>query len=256
MSEIKKYTCAFWLATLLPLLAVIVSCASFRQDHPSALQESQALYLHFLTPTNTADPLAECLLTAKISVGQNFEFRCKTTGQPIRGRVDVRNGKLFATFRGDYQTCTAIFDGEAEPEKPLFPVTGFAGAIFLTYFVLSTNSDSMPFQLPHPYYLGSGMDETEEPNSPFVFESRQKSFARVQHWVPAGTSVAEARHIMEQQGFIGSEYTNRAHYLHCDLNSAGEAFGPYPESGTVVFEVIDGTVTKPLSASFFHFKSP
>lgn len=145
---------------LVSCLAVIGLSSCANRTH--LLATDSGLYLHFLAPTGSetnTEPQAECLLTTKIQLGKKFKLVSNATGQTVSGKIEARNGKLFASLSGSYGTSTGFFEGEAKPEKPLLPGYIFSGAVFLSYFVVSTNSNCQPFIARNPYLVDGPLTE-------------------------------------------------------------------------------------------------
>jgi hypothetical protein len=138
---------------LLVIFVVFAGAAGAEQPKIPKTQKAQALYLHFLEPTNyvTNPPSAECLLTTRIRLGRHFQSG--VTGKSVSGCIESRAGKLVASLSGSYGPSTGGFEGEVELEKPFTPNRGyvFSSMVFLTYFVVSTNSDGKLFLARNPY---------------------------------------------------------------------------------------------------------
>jgi hypothetical protein len=127
---------------LLSFLAVLTFFGFLQQPNASELEQPPHLYLHFFI---LGEP-PHRILTTTIRLGDDMDIRVGSDTETLSGRIENRDGKFFAHLRGHYGTSTGDFDGEVELEKPFSPTTyGFSGAIFLTHFVLSTNSDCKLF---------------------------------------------------------------------------------------------------------------
>jgi hypothetical protein len=132
---------------------VMLAVCSLAQPTIRPTSEQHGLYLHFFAPAygdgkDSRPP--RCIITAKIHPGEDFDIRAGTAGEQLTGSVDARDGKFHARLRGSFGTSTGDYDGDVELEKEVSPkYYGFSGAICMTFFVLSTNSDCAPFLANH-----------------------------------------------------------------------------------------------------------
>jgi hypothetical protein len=142
--------------TLIGLIAIL-ALSGFAQDSLNAgAAQAPQFYLHFLTPAvgeqangGQARPYLQSL-TTKISLGKDFEVREDGGMKYISGRIEDRSGKIYAHLFSHYASNTYYDDRFVEAEKKYHAVkngVGFSGAIFQSYFVVSTNADCKPFIL-------------------------------------------------------------------------------------------------------------
>jgi hypothetical protein len=71
---------------------------------------------------------------------------------------------------------------------------------------------------------------------------QSEATAQVRRWVQAGTSVADARHVMEQHGFTCSPVTNGMSSLECDYRSSASLWNMVLVCGYASFPVEDAKV--------------
>lgn len=120
---------------------------------PPAATDSQPpqLYLHYFAPACIKETLPpRLIITAKIHLADDFDIRLGTYQDSLSGLIDARDGKFHAHLRGTFGTSTGDYDGDLELEKEVMPTNwNISGAICITYFVLSTNSDCQPFLASH-----------------------------------------------------------------------------------------------------------
>jgi hypothetical protein len=132
----------------------ILAFSGFSQETPTTMAaQAPQLYLHFLTPGvgNGGQTLKYLrTLTTKISLGEDFDVRVDDGAEYISGRIENRDGKMFAHLRSYYISCSYNYDGFIEPEKKYDAGNGgmaFSSVIFLANFVVSTNAGCQPFVL-------------------------------------------------------------------------------------------------------------
>jgi hypothetical protein len=135
-------------------LITILAFSGFSQEAPTAIAtQAPQLYLHFLTPGvgNGGQTLKYLqTLTTKISLGEDFDVRVDDSLEYISGRIEDRDGKMYAHLRSHYVSCSYNYDGFIGPEKKYDAgngVVGFSGVIFLADFIVSTNVDCKSFVL-------------------------------------------------------------------------------------------------------------
>lgn len=92
-------------------------------------------------------------LTAKITLGEDFDVRVDDGNEYISGRAEARNGKIHLRMKSHFYNDTYGDDEFVELEKKYLAGhdgIGMSGIIFISYFVLSTNADCKPFLLTKP----------------------------------------------------------------------------------------------------------
>jgi hypothetical protein len=122
-------------------------------------QETPQLYLHFLTPgiggqpRDAQKPQYLKTLTAKITLGEDFDVRVDDGNEYISGRAEARNGKIHLRMESNFFSDNYSDDEFVELEKKYYAGhngMAFSGVIYLSTFVLSTNADCKPFLLAKP----------------------------------------------------------------------------------------------------------
>jgi hypothetical protein len=141
----------------LTTLIVILAFSGFSQAAPTAgATQAPQLYLHFLTPgiggqpRDAQKPQYLKTLTAKITLGEDFDVRVDDGNEYISGRAEARNGKIHLRMKSHFYNDTYGDNEFVELEKKYLAGhdgIGMSGIIFISYFVLSTNADCKPFLL-------------------------------------------------------------------------------------------------------------
>jgi len=88
-----------------------------------------------------------------------------------------------------------------------------------------------------------------------LLSSKQaEATSQVQHWVPVGTTVAEARRNMEQHGFICAAFTNGASSFDCDYRKSEGFWKMTATCAKASFQVTDEKISGVLVST--HVESP
>jgi hypothetical protein len=128
------------------MLCCVLSLPSFSEDG-----QKDPSYLHFLTFGIGDSNKYLKNLTIKIVLGEDFDVRIDDGIEYIAGRIERRDGKLYAHLRNHYVTMYCNYDGIIEAEKKyLTGSCSFSGVGFSSYFVVSANADSKPFLSTKP----------------------------------------------------------------------------------------------------------
>jgi hypothetical protein len=141
---------------LITLIAVF-AFSGFSQETPTAIAtKAPQLYLHFLTPgvgvqpRDGQEPQHLKTLTAKITLGVNFDVRIDEDTEYISGLIETQNGKIHIRMESHFANDTYSDDEFVELEKKYYAGhdgIAMSGIIFISSFVLSTNADCKPFLL-------------------------------------------------------------------------------------------------------------
>ena len=144
--------------------------------------QQKPLFLHLLAPGTNAGAAAHRIATTRVHLSQDFSVSVGNADNPftnswdgavttplmntngvhekrpltslwdsgdaiLAGRIDARQGKLFAHLQGRNQTSLNYFHGEIESEKPVEPhgIWFRGGAIWAVWFVLSENPNCAAF---------------------------------------------------------------------------------------------------------------
>jgi hypothetical protein len=144
----------------IPIIAFMLYCALSLQSF-SGDGQKDPIYLHYL-PYGIGDSNKFLKnITIKIVLGEDFDVRIDGNDgikYAIAGRIERRDGTLYAHLHSQYASTDCNTDGIIETEK-IYPVgnkgCGFQSIIFLSSFVVSINADSKPFLQFDPQKQGN-----------------------------------------------------------------------------------------------------
>ncbi len=110
--------------------------------------------MHLFIPTlyleNSTEP-PKRIATTRVRLSEPFAVTVGEDYETLNGLIEVRGNKFHANLRGNCEGTGNFFEGDLEPEKPVWATSlAFSGYAIMGFFVLSTNSDCKPFLESQP----------------------------------------------------------------------------------------------------------